>query len=120
MTNYPCRECLLLGNCSESCANKLILDTKLLAKYLIRNKNCPDCGNDSLIWTMDIGILYTDVLCKVCFSRFAFILDQILSYPYISKDIGSIEVRRFPKIYKKCYKSIPFKKFLIDYEIGSN
>jgi hypothetical protein len=96
----------------------MITDKRSLAGYLVGNKHCPDCGSEGLVWTRDIGIMYTAVLCEGCFSKFSFNLDQQVKYPYIPRKIGRIEVIRYVKLYEEYREPMRFREFLNKYKIG--
>lgn len=44
METFPCRECILLCNCSEKCDK--LLDSFHLLRSLVVNERCPDCGSE--------------------------------------------------------------------------
>ena len=48
--NFPCKECLLKGNCSELCED-IIKDTNdaRILNFIVNNKCCPDCGGTRLL-----------------------------------------------------------------------
>lgn len=48
--NYACKECILLGNCSELCEEVIegTYSVRLL-NFIRNNKCCPDCGGNRMV-----------------------------------------------------------------------
>lgn len=69
---YPCKECILLGNCSEYC-DKLIEKGIELLRHMILRGNCPDCGGEKSFLNFshngsDNGpVRQFNIMCYECF-----------------------------------------------------
>ena len=46
MALYPCRECILFGNCSEICKKLIDGNIKFI---MVDRKECVDCGGDKFV-----------------------------------------------------------------------
>jgi hypothetical protein len=47
MINYPCKECIVKGVCSDLCDK--VLNSNYLLEFILKYKCCPDCGEEKLI-----------------------------------------------------------------------
>lgn len=68
MNRYPCKECILRGNCSELCPSifsRTSLDHPILKRY-----SCPDCG-EGVIKVLNVSNEFYMITCVHCYSRFA-------------------------------------------------
>ena len=74
METFPCRECILLCNCSESCDK--VLDSFHLLRSLVVNKRCPDCGGEYAYVNISRkndseNIIGFKILCPKCYGGIA-------------------------------------------------
>ena len=68
MTDYPCKECILKGNCSKLCDNiSTIGNDPSIRDFILDNNHCPDCGSESC----SAYGQYT-VICNECNSSYYF------------------------------------------------
>jgi hypothetical protein len=66
MSDYPCKGCILLGNCSAYCS-KVITEEYKIARIIIHNDCCCDCGGTRLL----VVNAFDEVLvCEECRSVF--------------------------------------------------
>jgi hypothetical protein len=47
MDEYPCKECIVKGVCSKLCTE--VLSSDHLFEFILKNRHCPDCGEESVI-----------------------------------------------------------------------
>jgi hypothetical protein len=64
--NYPCKDCIIKGNCSKLCPKAHLSDK---FNSLILNKCCPDCGGRE-VDSHKIVITFIVISCRSCRSRF--------------------------------------------------
>lgn len=68
MSDYPCKECIVRGNCSELCPS--IFSRTLFNNSILKRYSCPDCG-EGVISVFDICNEFYIITCIHCYSRFA-------------------------------------------------
>jgi hypothetical protein len=64
MALYPCKECIVKGLCSKLCDKVL---TENLKEYIVKNRCCPDCGDNECVEFTSIWIYFT---CSSCYSLY--------------------------------------------------
>jgi hypothetical protein len=89
MTNYPCIECIVKGNCSKMCPE--VWKHKIY-NSILKTGNCPDCGGKD-IYVHNITEVFWVVSCCICRSRFTFDFELktliINRSRFPKRDIGS-------------------------------
>ena len=107
MNEYPCKECILLGNCSQTCY-RLKFDWFEIEKHIRDKNNCPDCGGTE-------GIKFNDgymsiIECCGCNSSF---------YP---THANIIRYRKYRKVKDFNIISTTFKHYIehhvLEYRVG--
>jgi hypothetical protein len=86
MNDYPCKECILLGNCSDICEN--VIDDGFrfeIIEYIKEHRCCPDCSSTELILCNDV--FSSMIICKGCNSSF---------YPMTTE--GRMDLFRYDKM----------------------
>lgn len=66
MNDYPCKGCILLGNCSTYCS-KVITEEYKIVRIIIHNDCCCDCGGTRLCV---VNALHEVLVCEECRSVF--------------------------------------------------
>jgi hypothetical protein len=85
MNEYPCKDCILKGNCSKYCSEILGSGDFSIFIFIKHNKLCPDCGSSH-------GYKYDAyfrcmMTCKYCYSTY---------YPVVTD--GKYNISRHKKV----------------------
>jgi hypothetical protein len=116
MTNYPCKDCILLGNCSEICDK--LRNVGPFNEILV-TRCCPDCGGEYI----DIRRMLTDfyiIYCTNCNSKF--VIDKhryFMDFQRSTLAKGTIiDDTKYDTTYTRKFKSILINNFINDVQRG--
>jgi hypothetical protein len=79
MSKYPCKECIVVGICSELCEKVWNIKEKDLVDFILEKKHCPDCGckkvHKEIAWPSVVSFKY--IVCSICGTIFRFRFQHI-------------------------------------------